>query len=128
MSAFKKHRTRLMVLSGAAVLTVVDSTLDANTENNRYSKQCDKVIENDSDSLIINGTGIKISLAADKFTDRQTTLTITNSDKTAIVLNRVYPGVLRTSHGQFDINSIFADGPRMIKQGSTSVVSINRMH
>ncbi len=58
----------------------------------------------------INGTGLVISFTGKPLSDGSQRVIITNTSDTDISLSHVYPGIVSTPDGQYDLNSLLVDG------------------
>jgi len=61
-------------------------------------------------STALPGTGLVISFAIATTTDGTRQVIVTNTSDKAVKLSHVYPGVVSTPQGSYDLNSLLVDG------------------
>ncbi len=81
-------------------------------------------------TIQLRGTGLQISLSHRYnvgSTNGSHTVVITNTSNEAVSLSHVYPGIVRTEDGSFDINSLLAKGPRVFEPRQPYLLQIERI-
>jgi len=61
-------------------------------------------------SSAIRGTGLIVSFAAKPHSDGSREVIVTNTNDHPVMLSQVYPSVVSTPEGQYDLNSLLVDG------------------
>ncbi len=66
-----------------------------------------------SDSVSLRGTGLVISLADHNPVTGRRKVVISNITNKDVTLSHVYPGIVSTSEGNYDLNELLANGPKV---------------
>ena len=69
----------------------------------------------------LRGTGLVVSFTDNAGTGAARNIIITNTTSEPITLSAVYPGIVTTKEGQYDLNSLLRNGPKVFapKQATT---------
>lgn len=66
-----------------------------------------------SESVSLRGTGLVISLADHNPVTGRRKVIISNITNKDVTLSHVYPGIVSTSEGNYDLNELLASGPKV---------------
>ena len=66
-----------------------------------------------SENVALRGTGLVISLADHNPVTGRRKVIISNVTNKDVTLSHVYPGIVSTSEGNYDLNELLADGPKV---------------
>jgi len=98
-SSMKKLAAATGVLAAPAVLTAAPSVTATQTAV--------------SESVSLRGTGLVISLADHNPVTGRRKVIISNVTNKDVTLSHVYPGIVSTSEGNYDLNELLANGPKV---------------
>lgn len=75
-------------------------------------------------NAVLRGTGLVVSFTDEPAVGSARTVIVTNTSDNAVKLSHVYPGVVSTPQGTYDLNSLLANGARefLPKQATTLTI------
>jgi len=74
---------------------------------------------------VLQGTGLVISFADAKPGSNSRAVIITNTKNEKVTLSQVYPGIVSTPQGQYDINTLLKDGPLNFEPKQARTLNVN---
>ena len=114
-SSMKKLVAATGVLAAPAVLNA--SPLNTATHS--------VVSEAVSESVSLRGTGLVISLADHNPVTGRRKVVIRNITNKDVTLSHVYPGIVSTSEGNYDLNELLASGPKVFNAQQTGEFTLS---
>lgn len=75
-------------------------------------------------STTIRGTGLVISFGAKPDIDGSQKVIVTNTNDQPVTLSQVYPGIVSTPNGQYDLNSLLVNGSREFAANQATTLTI----
>jgi len=75
----------------------------------------------------ISGSGLVVSFDGMSGINGAQQITVTNTTNKAITLTEVYPGIVSTPDGQFDLNSILENGSKTFAPKQANTLTIPRL-
>jgi len=76
-------------------------------------------------STTIRGTGLTVSFGAMPSSDGSRQVIITNTTDNPVTLSQVYPGIVSTPEGLYDLNSLLVNGTREFGANQSTTLTIN---
>ncbi len=123
----KKRNTMKAMVAATAAVAVPGIAGAALLKKNTLTTAA--AVQTDS-TIALRGTGLKISLAHRYnigSTAGSRTVVITNTSDNPVTLSHVYPGIVRTEDGSYDINSLLANGPRVFEPQQPYLLQVERL-
>lgn len=111
------RRTTLKAMALAAGTTVVPGLAAA-----AYKRD---VSTSSINSTAIRGTGLIVSFGEKPGLDGSRQVIVTNPSDQPVTLSRVYPGIVSTPDGQYDLNSLLVNGSREFAAKHATTLKIN---
>lgn len=90
---------------------------------------CKHGTENDYvKSDLVNGTGLVVTFSEKANADGSRQIIVTNPSSEPVTLKQVYPSIVSTVDGQYDLNSLLVNGSREFGPKQSSTLTIQMAH
>lgn len=76
-------------------------------------------------STAIRGTGLIVSFGEKPGVEGSRQVIVTNPNDKPVTLSQIYPGVVSTPDGQYDLNSLLVNGSREFAANHATTLTIN---
>lgn len=116
MAIDNKRRTTLKVMALATTAVAAPSIVNA---------ACNHGVGKESvATTALRGTGLIVSFDEKVGSDGSRQVIVTNTNEQSVTLSQVYPGIVSTPDGQYDLNSLLNEGSRKFapKQATTLTI------
>jgi len=120
MAIDNNKRTTLKYLATASGLAAAPSLAAAAGANG--------IGKNYSESAAIRGTGLVVTFSDSPNADGSRQILVTNTSDQPVTLKQVYPSIVSTVDGQYDLNSLLVNGSREFAPHKNTTLTIATAH